>query len=41
MIQEGMKQAELQISNQKRRRHKDILVEEQRSRNLDEDSDMQ
>jgi hypothetical protein len=41
MIQEGMKQAELQIPNQKHRKHKDILVEEQRSRNLDEDSDMQ
>ena len=41
MTQEGMKQAELQIPNQKHRRHKDILVEGQRSRNLDEDSDMQ
>ena len=41
MSQEGAEQPELQVSNQRYRRHKDILVEKQRSRNLDEDSDMQ
>ena len=41
MSQEGAEQPELQVSNKRYRRNKDILVEKQRSRNLDEDSDMQ